>query len=575
MKVQGLILALLLPWSVQAEQQYYGTRASSIALSGTESEADLQTLPLHAGDVITPENLRASIQALYDTGHYRYIEVDANPTVDGGTALTFGVKPNYFFSTFRLEPENLLDQPLTGHFRLPFGEKFSTSAVDRVVQETADLLKSEGYFQAAVTAGYDFDEDTHLVAVTLKAVTGPKAKVGNVHLQGGEETFPHGELPNAFELKMGDDFSVSKLDKAVSDIRKKFVELNFLNTRVTADRDYEAATNTVDLNVTVQPGQFALVQPRGFDIPKNKLRDLVPVFEEGTADQDLVNEGSAGIVRYMQREGYFDAEIMSEIIEVDPALGNAIQINYTINPGMRHEIAEVRIAGNQHFTTDEIRRRMKTRKGHLLDRGVFSTDLLDEDRRTIESMYRNAGFEGTVVTAMPEDLGHSITVFIQIQEGKLLPIDFITIIGNSAISGEELRGALRLKEGETYIPGAVDQARAALTQLYYKRGYADVSVERTVERVESNNGVRVTFQITEGRQFLIGSILVAGNTRTKDKIIRRNSGGYFQSADTVKLKLGITITSLENGRWSKVTGRVEECLHQLNAKFQMRFESED
>ncbi len=195
MKVQGLILALLLPWSVQAEQQYYGTRASSVALSGTESQADLQTLPLHAGDVITPENLRASIQALYDTGHYRYIEVDANPTVDGGTALTFGVKPNYFFSTFRLEPENLLDQPLSGHFRLPVGEKFSTSAVDRLVQDTADLLKSEGYFQAAVTAGYDFDEDTHLVAVTLKAVTGPKAKVGNVHLQGGEETFPNRELP--------------------------------------------------------------------------------------------------------------------------------------------------------------------------------------------------------------------------------------------------------------------------------------------------------------------------------------------------------------------------------------------
>jgi putative transposase len=59
------------------------------------------------------------------------------------------------------------------------------------------------------------------------------------------------------------------------------------------------------------------------------------------------------------------------------------------------------------------------------------------------------------------------------------------------------------------------------------------------------------------------------------EIIRRNSGGYFQSEDTVKLKLGITITNLENGRWSKVTGRVEECLHQLNAKFQMRFESED
>lgn len=58
------------------------------------------------------------------------------------------------------------------------------------------------------------------------------------------------------------------------------------------------------------------------------------------------------------------------------------------------------------------------------------------------------------------------------------------------------------------------------------------------------------------------------------EIIRRNSGGYFQSDDTLKLKLGMTVTSLENGRWSKITGRVEESLHQLNAMFQIRFETE-
>ena len=58
------------------------------------------------------------------------------------------------------------------------------------------------------------------------------------------------------------------------------------------------------------------------------------------------------------------------------------------------------------------------------------------------------------------------------------------------------------------------------------------------------------------------------------EIIRRNSGGYFQSDDTLKLKLGMTITSLEKGRWSKITGRVEESLHQLNAMFQTRFEAE-
>jgi outer membrane protein insertion porin family len=523
MKVPGLILGLLLPCVANAQQQYYGTRVSGITLSGSDSQADLQVLPIGAGDLLTPENVRASIQALYDTGHYSYVDVDATKNPDGTTVLTFRVKPVYFFSTFLLEPENLLEHSLSRYFRLPIGEKFTTSAVERVVEETKDLLMSEGYFQASVTASYQPDEQTHLMFVTLKATTGPKTKVGNVRIQGGEQTFTPKELADAFDIKAGHDFSATKLDKGVADLRKKFTELRFLNTRINVERMYQPATNTVDINVTIQPGQFALVQTRGFDISRKKLTELVPIYEEAAVDPDLVEEGRVRITRYMQQEGYFDAVVSAETIEVDPSLGNAIQVNYTIIPGTKHEIGDVRITGNQYFTTDEIRRRIKTRKKALFSHGVFSADLLEEDRRTIEAMYQNAGFEGTVVTAKADDVDHVITVTINIDEGKQLPIDAIDIVGNTSFSTKELRDALRLNEGDIYTPGAVDEARAALTQFYYSRGYADARVERMVNRIEANNGMRVTFQITEGKPYLIGSILVAGNTLTKAKVIRRNS----------------------------------------------------
>src|SRR5262249_6982045 len=195
------------------------------------------------------------------------------------------------------------------------------------------------------------------------------------------------------------------------------------------------------------------------------------------------------------------AVVSAETIEVDPSLGNAIQVNYTIIPGTKHEIGDVRITGNQYFTTDEIRRRMKTRKAALFSHGVFSADILEEDRRTIEAIYRNAGFEGTVVTATPQDVDHVITVIINIVEGKQLPIEAIDIAGNTSFSTKELRDAIYLMEGEIYTPGAVDEARAALTQFYYSRGYADARVERMVNRIEANNGMRVTFQITEGKPY--------------------------------------------------------------------------
>src|SRR5579883_1586680 len=148
MKVPGLILVLLLPWLSLAQQQYYGTRISNIQLSGTDSQNDLGVLPIHSGDVITVENLRSAIQALYDTGRYSYIEVEAMPAANNSTSLTFRVKQNYFFSTFRLEPDNLIERPLSSYVRLPIGEKFRMSLLDRVVQDTTQLLKNEGYFQA-------------------------------------------------------------------------------------------------------------------------------------------------------------------------------------------------------------------------------------------------------------------------------------------------------------------------------------------------------------------------------------------------------------------------------------------
>ena len=115
MKVQAVILLLLVPWLVHAQQAYYGTYLSKLDLAGSDTSTDLQSIPLHAGDVITPESVRSSIQALYNTGHYSYVEVDAQATGEE-TSLTFRVRPNYYFSTIRLKPENLIDRPVSGFF---------------------------------------------------------------------------------------------------------------------------------------------------------------------------------------------------------------------------------------------------------------------------------------------------------------------------------------------------------------------------------------------------------------------------------------------------------------------------
>src|SRR5262245_10847982 len=140
MKIRRLLVPLLwIPTLAFAQQPFYGATASSIRLSEGTSPSDLDRVPIHVGDVITPENVRAGIKALFDTGLYRSVEVDAVPSASG-TDLTFKVTPHYFFATFTLKPDNLLERSLSTLLRLPVGQKFSETRVQEITNESAQFL---------------------------------------------------------------------------------------------------------------------------------------------------------------------------------------------------------------------------------------------------------------------------------------------------------------------------------------------------------------------------------------------------------------------------------------------------
>src|SRR5206468_11217303 len=188
MKVRGLLVLLLLPGLAAAQEQYWGTVAVTVGISEGDP-ADLQIIPLHAGDIITRENIRASIQALMDTGHYRYVEVAATGPVNAAN-ITFKVQSHRFFSSFRLEPAGLLERPISAYFRLPFGEKFSNARVERIRAETVELLKNAGYFNATVTPEYPPSENPLLVTVVLNVTGTPgRAKINNIEIRSNDKTF--------------------------------------------------------------------------------------------------------------------------------------------------------------------------------------------------------------------------------------------------------------------------------------------------------------------------------------------------------------------------------------------------
>ena len=529
MTIRRLIMLLWLPSVAFAQQSYYGTTAVGINLSADGNPADLDGLSIKVGDVITVENVRLSIQTLFDTGRYRSIEVEAVAS-GNGTQLTFNVVRHIFFSTFQLLPENLLDRALSTLVRLPIGQRFSEERVQEIAEETKQVLREAGYFNAEVTPVVFPDTDPHLRRVELLAMTGPRARIGQIVIQGGGQVFPESKIRDDLKIKTGHRYSLSEIDKGDSAIRTRFSENAYVNTKVEATEEYDATTNTVRLTVTIDPGQrtvIEIVSTAPGKIDEEEIRKLLPIFEEGVLDEDLLQEGRDNIVEYLQQKGYFEA-VVEEIKVVPSVEGRPTRITVSIDPGEQHTVNSVRFVGNTVFTDKELKARIKVRAKSLfgfLNHGLFSEELAKRDVSTIQAMYRLAGYEQAFVTYKADDPGtHEIDVTFEITENRRFNIQSLAFVGNDSIPEADLQKAIAIKEGDPYSPSKAEEARMALTRLYYKEGFPDARVEASADTSPETRNKTVTYRISEGPRYRIVQILVAGNTKTAEKVIKRTSG---------------------------------------------------
>ena len=519
MRVISLLTVILLPLTALAQQPYFGTRVSSVEITGAPAEL-VEGIPLGPDDIISPASVRAAIQALYEKGRYASIEVDATPAPDGGTRLSFRVRAPHFFSTIRLEPADLLERPLSSYLDLPYGERFSRTEVDRIVERISEQLRAEGYLQARIEPSYEFGKETRLASVLITASVARRAQIQEVRFEGGTQTFGAEELQSFFGVRPGSSFSADALQSGIANIRSEFAELGFLNTNVTLDDVYDGETNFLAMNVVIEPGPFTYVEVRGHEISDKDIRKLVPIYEEGSLDPDLIEEGLAAILEHMYQSGYFEATVRYELIAAP--LDNAFQVNYDIEPGERHSIREVRIEGNEFFDDAFLAGRIAISQQGVFSRGVFSADLLDQAVATIERLYRGAGFEHTRVEPEYSIAETAITVTLRVEEGRRIVIADISFVGNRVLDLTELAPLAALLPGFVYTPGAIANGRSAIIARYHGLGFPDVEVEPVVARRDDGN-VDVRFEIEEGTVYQIGRIFVAGNTRTRDRVVHRNS----------------------------------------------------
>ena len=503
--------------------KYTGQRIARIDFTSGDpiaTENLSKALSIAPGQPLDVAELRKSIVALFETREFAQIEADAENRAEG-LVLTFKLRPNFFFADFRLGGDAVIRSPLSSLTQLPLGELYSPKAVDGLLLKVLQALRDNGYYQAVVTSNVQFLSKTRLVTVEYVVQAGPHAAISEITISGSP-LLEKQEILDDMKLRPGDFFDSEALKRDFERLRKFYSERGFLNASIRLGKvNYLQPRNAVEIEIAIDSGSFVYIELTGGKIPKKQLRALVPIYEEGSIDLDLIEEGRRNLEDYFQRQGYFDVHVGQEFIEVPSE--NAYQINYSIDRGKRQRVVSMQFNGAQYFSENQLRAVLATRVGRLTNKGKFSRDLLNQDAESLKNLYLREGFEQVVIqpSFQKDDSGTNIATSFAINEGPRTYVATLEAIGNEELSREVLFSGLNLSAGRPFAQALLEEDRRLVESRYQDRGFTEAKVESAAKRL-SGDKVRIEYTIHEGQQIKVDDIHVVGSRQTKRKIITRN-----------------------------------------------------
>src|SRR5713101_8363758 len=524
-------------------------------------------IAVEIGTALDREKIAESLRTLYKTGDYADLRAVVTPMADG-VRLEFVVRENLFFNQVRIEgltaPPS--DASAAAAMQLTLGQAYRRAAVDEALERLHETLREEGLYQAELFAETVPHPETHQMDIVVHVKPGPRARVGIIQLKN-ETDYRDAELLSRLKMKTGSEITSAKLQRGRGRIRKYLVKKGHLSGRAAVRRgNYDAAKKTVPLDLEVAEGPRVKVNLMGAKFSDGDLKKLIPIYQEGAVDADLLEEGKRNVRERLERQGYFDAEVnyTTETHEVKSDSGAAQSaeeiITYTVERGPRHKLIGIEITGNKYFDTELLQSRLQIFGGAFGSAGRFSRRLVDFDAQSMRSLYQANGFLDAQVEQQIEDnyKGKEGDLFIRfvVQEGKQTRVASLSIEGNHAFKEDELLGVVGSTPGQPYSDFGVTTDRDNILALYFNEGFPEASFSATAERVaaglaaqkadaggsatpsqengkkeqkekeskpaiEQAEAVRLVYHIQEGPQTRVRRILIGGYEHTRPGVIHR------------------------------------------------------
>ena len=507
-----------------------------------ENDPTVAHLAQKAGQPLDPQAVRADLVRLFNSGRYRDISLSAERATNGLTLIYAGV-PRYYIG--RVQIAGLDSERLTSLLefatKLDPGTAYSETDLPTALDGVKESLAENGYYQPTINIVTQMDDVGHQVNITLQIQIGPQARIGTVTVTGKNP----GISTEDFRSKGGLNCSrlVALIDKgcdpkvtrqtasnALSGVRAFYDKNNRLEGTISLQKEtYQAPKKQLDFSFDAEQGPIVKVVINGAKVSSARKKLLVPVYEEGAVDNDLLNEGAFNIRDFMQQQGFFDVKDSVKL------LGEGTQnvtVQYDVDAGVKHTVTSVKITGNHYFSTETLSERLRVKQASLyVKNGAYSAQLRDADRESIQALYQASGFGKAKVTAEVQDVDApnkhgkitaKIAVTYVVDEGPQQKFGAVDVAGIDPAREEPIYDLLTAEPGQPFSLITLSQDRDAILSYYITQGFDHAQVEVNPKVNPDNSLISdVTFNIVEGQQVTIEHVLLTGIERTKRPIIER------------------------------------------------------
>ncbi len=342
----------------------------------------------------------------------------------------------------------------------------------------------------------------------------------------GNQRIEEDAIRRILKIKKGDVYN----QKEISDELKSVYAMGYFDD-VRVDASTVAEGKIIIFTLKEKPTvRSILVEGNTWVYDDEEIKENLTLRKGSILNINTLQSDVRRIEELYKEKNFYNVKVK---FNVYPRKDNQADIEYEIDEGQKFLIKKIEFVGNSAYSDDDLKDEMDTSEENMFSwitsAGDLNEENLNQDIAKLTAFYHNNGYVQARVGEPDIKFEESgIVITIRVVEGAQFKVGEVNLTGDLIIPAEQLMEKIKIVEHEFFNRDTLRLDVIALSDIYADEGYANVDIVPRIRQDNKNKVVDITYEIAKGQQVYFEDITITGNTRTRDKVIRRELQVYEQ-----------------------------------------------